>query len=184
MTTATYDEKSESFVINTPEVRAAKWWIGNLGIFCTHACVFAQLVLKGKNHGVHAFVVAVRDREHKAVSGVEVGDIGPKMGFQTMDNGYLIFREYRVPRQAMLMKYHKVSKEGEYSVSGNEKITYATMLMIRSKIPFVSYAKTSKAVTILTRYSLYRRQFKDNKGVEMPIMDYQLQQEKVLPRVA
>lgn len=50
------------------------------------------------------------------------------------------------------------------------------MLMIRSQIPFISFAKTSKAVVILTRYSLYRRQFKDNKGVEIPIIDYQLQQ--------
>lgn len=58
------------------------------------------------------------------------------------------------------------------------------MLMIRAQIPFLSFAKTSKAVVILTRYSLYRRQFKDNKGQEMPIMDYQLQQEKLFPRIS
>jgi acyl-CoA oxidase len=165
-------------------VKAAKWWIGDLGIFCTHACVFAQLIIKGKNHGVHAFLVPIRDKNHKPFPGLEVGDIGPKMGFQTKDNGYLIMKNYRIPRKWMLMKYHKVSKDGTYTVSGNEKISYATMLVIRSTIPFISFVKTSKAITILTRYSLSRRQFKDNKGVEMPILDYQLQQEKIFPRIA
>lgn len=46
MTTATYDETSESFIMNTPEAKAAKWWIGDLGVFATHACVFAQLYIK------------------------------------------------------------------------------------------------------------------------------------------
>ena len=155
-----------------------------MGVFCTHACVFAQLIIKGKNHGVHAFVVPIRDQNHKVFPGLEVGDVGPKIGFNTKDNGYLIMKEYRIPRQNMLMKYHKVTKEGKYSISGNEKVTYATMLMIRSVIPYLTYIKTSKAVMILTRYSLFRKQFKDNKGADIPVLDYQLQQEKIFPRIA
>lgn len=58
------------------------------------------------------------------------------------------------------------------------------MLMIRSVIPYLTYIKTSKAVTILTRYSLFRKQFKDNKGADIPVLDYQLQQEKIFPRIA
>lgn len=87
-----------------------------MGIFCNHACVFAQLIIKGKNYGVHAFVVPVRDKNHKPFAGVEVGDIGPKVGYNTKDNGYLILTNYRIPRTNMLMKYHKVSKNGEYKV--------------------------------------------------------------------
>jgi hypothetical protein len=56
--------------------------------------------------------------------------------------------------------------------------------MIRSVIPYLTYVKTSKAIMILTRYSLFRRQFKDNKGVDIPVLDYQLQQEKIFPRIA
>lgn len=184
MTTATYDVERQEFVLNTPEVKAAKWWIGDLGIFCTHACVFAQLIIRGKNHGVHAFLVPIRDKQHKPFPGLEVGDIGPKLGFQTKDNGYLIMNNYRIPREMMLMKFHKVASDGTYAITGNEKITYATMLMIRAAIPFLSYVKLSRANTIMTRYSIYRRQFKDNKDVEMPVLDYQLQQEKVFPRIA
>jgi acyl-CoA oxidase len=61
LTTATYDASSDSFIINTPEVGAAKWWIGDLGLYCTHAAVYAQLVIAGKRYGVHVFLVPVRD---------------------------------------------------------------------------------------------------------------------------
>lgn len=64
----------------------------------------------------------------------------------------------------MLMKFHKVSKDGKYSITGNEKIHYATMLVTRAAIPYLAFIRTSKAATILTRYSLYRKQFKDNSG--------------------
>ena len=76
--------------------------------------VFAQLIIKGKRHGVHAFVVQIRDKDHKPVPGVEVGDIGPKMGYNCKDNGYLIMNNIKIPRKNMLMKFHRVSKEGKY----------------------------------------------------------------------
>ena len=58
------------------------------------------------------------------------------------------------------------------------------MLMTRSLIPIVVFYGLSKASTIITRYSLVRKQFKDSKGNEVPILNYQLQQEKVFPRIA
>jgi len=153
-------------------------------VFATHACVFAQLIIKNKRYGVHAFLVQIRDSEHRAVSGVEVGDVGPKFGFNCKDNGYLIFSNVKIPRRNMLMKFQKVSREGKYEVVGDEKITYATMLKTRGFIPTAVFFALSKAATIILRYSLFRRQFKDNNGLEMPILDYQLQQEKVFPRIA
>ncbi len=62
---------------------------------------------------MHAFLVPVRDRfTLEACKGVEVGDVGPKHGFQIKDNGYVIFNNVRIPRKYMLMKYHVVSKNG------------------------------------------------------------------------
>lgn len=58
------------------------------------------------------------------------------------------------------------------------------MLLGRASIPQVCFWYLSKSVTILTRYSLVRTQFKDSIGKEIPILDYQLQQDKVLPRIA
>lgn len=126
----------------------------------------------------------LRNSDHKPFEGVEVGDIGPKSGFNVKDNGYLILTNYKIPRKNMLMKYHKVSKDGKYEIVGDPKITYATMLSTRASIPFTCWAVYAKAITIITRYSLARYQFKDNKGKEIPVMEYQLQQEKILPRIA
>lgn len=48
-------------MINTPEIGAAKWWIGDLGLYCNHGAVFAQLIINGKNYGVHVFLVPIRN---------------------------------------------------------------------------------------------------------------------------
>lgn len=41
--------------------------------------------------------------------GIVVGDIGPKFGFNEVDNGYLKLENVRIPRDNMLMKYAKVT---------------------------------------------------------------------------
>ena len=164
-TTATYNKDNETFTINSPTVGSTKWWIGDLGVHCTHAALFAQLIIDGKNHGLHAFLVPIRDpKTFKTLPGVQAGDIGPKQGFNTKDNGYARFDNLVIPRRNMLMKYHVVSKEGKYSLQGNERISYATMLVTRSGINNIVFSLYSKIITIITRYSLLRRQFKDNKG--------------------
>ena len=66
-------------MVNTPTLRAMKWWPGGLGLSATHAALYAQLVTKGVNHGFHVFVVQLRDEHHKPLPGVEVGEVGPKV---------------------------------------------------------------------------------------------------------
>ena len=41
-------------------------------------------------------------------AGITVGDIGPKFGFDLMDNGFLRFDHFRIPRGNMLMKNAQV----------------------------------------------------------------------------
>ena len=43
------------------------------------------------------------------VSGVTVGDIGPKMALNSIDNGFLILDNVRIPRENMFMKNAEVS---------------------------------------------------------------------------
>lgn len=62
LTTATYDASTESFIINTPETGAAKFWIAEIGANCSHAAVYAQLIINGKKYGVHVFIVPIRDK--------------------------------------------------------------------------------------------------------------------------
>lgn len=71
--------------------------------------MLAQLYTKGKCQGIHPFMVQIRDEEtHMPLPGIKVGEIGPKMGFNTANNGFLGFDNYRIPRDAMLMKNSQV----------------------------------------------------------------------------
>jgi acyl-CoA oxidase len=120
----------------------------------------------------------------KPLPGVEVGDIGPKIGFHSKDNGYLILNNVAIPREDMLRRFITVNKNGEVYMKGDPKVGYATMMEIRKLISCVFPKAYSCAITIATRYSLFRRQFKNIAKEEIQIIDYQLQQEKIIDRVA
>lgn len=44
--------------------------------------------------------------------GVDVGDIGPKIGFHSKDNGYLILNNVAISRKDMLRRFTSVSRNG------------------------------------------------------------------------
>ncbi|EAR89261.1 peroxisomal acyl-CoA oxidase (macronuclear) [Tetrahymena thermophila SB210] len=184
-TTSTYDQATDSFILNTPEVGAAKWWVGELGLVANHAIVYAQLIINGQRYGPQPFVVQLRDlKTHKPLPGIDVGDIGPKYGYNSKDNGFLILNNIRIPRTNMLSRYVKVTDKGEFIPAGNPKIVYATMMKVRLGILYESYYFLAAQLTIATRYSLIRKQFKDENGIERTILDYQTQQDKLLPYMA
>lgn len=68
-----------------------------LGKTSTHVILMAQLITQGKNYGMHAFIVPIRDLEtHRPLPGVTIGDIGPKFGYNGVDNGFLRFEYVRL----------------------------------------------------------------------------------------
>lgn len=90
--------------------------------------------------------------------GVKVGAIGPKFGYFSVDNGFLQLNHVRIPRDQMLMKYAQVAPDGTYSKPPTDKITYGTMVQVRSGIVIYTADALARAVTIATRYSVVRRQ--------------------------
>jgi acyl-CoA oxidase len=114
-TTATYDESTEEWVINTPFRNAWKDYLGNAAKDGVAAVVFAQLITKGVNHGVHAFYVPIRDGEGNFLEGVGGDDDGVKGGLNGIDNGRLHFTNVRIPRDYLLNRYGSVEPDGTYS---------------------------------------------------------------------
>ena len=74
-TIAEYDLEKREFILNTPTLDSMKWWPSSMAT-ATHAVVYAQLLIKGKEHGVHVFMVQLRDENLEPLPGIEVGDIG------------------------------------------------------------------------------------------------------------
>ena len=185
-TTATFDRKSQEFILHSPSISAFKWWPGGLGKTATHAVVMADLITQGKSHGPHAFIVPLRDVDtFKPFPGVKVGDIGTKLGMKDADHGFVGFDNYRIPRSYMLMKHSKVNPDGTYENPPRAKLGYGTMVMIRCMIARDCVNRLKKATTIAIRYSAVRHQSELIPGQPEPkIIEYQTQQEKLFPALA
>lgn len=119
-TTAEYDKSTKEFILNSPTETSMKFWIGNLAKTCQSAVVFAQLIIEegGKkvNKGVHVFACEIRDRRtHHPHPGLEIGDCGHKKGLNGIDNGWIMFKNYRIPREGLLNTFGDVSEDGVYT---------------------------------------------------------------------
>ncbi|KGL78376.1 Peroxisomal acyl-coenzyme A oxidase 1, partial [Tinamus guttatus] len=185
-TTATYDPATQEFILNSPTVTSIKWWPGGLGKTANHAIVLAQLYTQGQCKGLHAFIVPIRQLgTHEPLPGITVGDIGPKFGYDEVDNGYLKMDNFRIPRENMLMKYAQVEPDGTYVKPLSDKLTYGTMVFIRAYIVGESARALSRSCTIAIRYSAVRHQSELRAGEPEPqVLDYQTQQYKLFPLLA
>lgn len=185
-TTATYDKKTQEFVINTPHTAATKWWIGGAAHSSNHTVCFARLIVDGKDYGVHSFVVQLRDIEsHSVLPGIAVGDIGKKMGRDGIDNGWIQFTNVRIPRTHMLMRYSQVTPEGKVIESPLAQLTYGSLINGRVMMANDSWTWAKRFLTIAIRYAAARRQFSNSpNSPEVVLLDYQHHQRRLMPLLA
>ena len=184
-TVAVYDHKTQDFTIHTPDVDAIKWWPGDLGMSATHAILMTKIVSNGKNQGIFPLFIQIRDLEtHRALDGLELGDIGPKLGYASKDNGFMRFNHFKVPKSALLGKFYQIDNEGNIKIIGNPKIIYSSMLESRTGLLEVHMMGMFKALQTVGRYSCLRKQFTDTEGNEIPIIEYQMQKEKILKHLS
>ncbi|MDB2385420.1 acyl-CoA dehydrogenase family protein [Polaribacter sp.] len=188
-TTATYDKKTDSIIIQTPGKNDNKEYIGN-ALDSTMASVFAQLIVDGKNHGVHAILVPIRDEQQQLMPGVIIEDNGYKLGLNGVDNGKIWFHQVRVPRENLLNKYGDITSEGKYySDIENPSKRFFTMLGTlvggRICVARAGLGGAKKALAIAVKHALKRRQFNDSiKIQEDLLMDYPSHQLRLTPAVA
>ncbi|KIV78639.1 hypothetical protein PV11_06272 [Exophiala sideris] len=190
-TTATWNADDKTFTLHSPHLTASKWWIGSLGKAANHAVVMAQLYINGKNYGPHPFVVQIRDlKTHEPLPNIHVGDIGPKFGYNTMDNGFLLFKNVKIPHINMLARFSRIEPNtNKYVRPSNPSLIYGTLTWVRSNIVLQSGSVLARGVTIATRYCAVRRQFQDrdapaNEPGENQVLNYTMVQIRLLPLLA
>jgi acyl-CoA oxidase len=194
---AKWDPKSKEFILHSPTLTASKWWNGALGRTANHAIVVAQLMLPDgkageyRSRGPHQFITQIRHmKTHEPLEGVIIGDIGPKYGYTSMDNGYMLFNHFRIPHSALLARYSGVDEgSGAYREPDNPATVYGSLTFVRAQIIMHARLILARAVTIAIRYTSIRRQFQDRdardpNAPEVPVLDYPTVQIRILPLLA
>jgi len=193
-TTATYDPEAEEFEIHTPFAGAWKEYIGNAAEHGVAAVVFAQLITRGVNHGVHAFYVPIRENDQGVAGdllpGVRSADDGLKGGLNGVDNGQLAFDHVRIPRENLLNRYGDVAADGTYTSSipspGRRFFTMlGTLVQGRVSLGGSGVVVAKMALATAVRYGSQRRQFAGaDENTETVLLDYQQHQRRLLPLIA
>ena len=136
-------------------------------------------------------MVQIRDLQtHQTLPNIHIGDVGPKFGYNTMDTGYLLFNQLKIPHENMLSRFTCIDPQtNTYQRKGSPVSAYATMTYVRSLIVQRAGAALARGVTIATRYCAIRRQFTDTDNpnpasAELQVLDYTTVQMRLLPLLA
>eukprot|EP00197_Chlamydomonas_leiostraca_P012961 CAMPEP_0202866722 /NCGR_PEP_ID=MMETSP1391-20130828/8326_1 /ASSEMBLY_ACC=CAM_ASM_000867 /TAXON_ID=1034604 /ORGANISM="Chlamydomonas leiostraca, Strain SAG 11-49" /LENGTH=696 /DNA_ID=CAMNT_0049546701 /DNA_START=100 /DNA_END=2190 /DNA_ORIENTATION=- len=141
------------------------------------------------DHGVHAFLVPLRDAQGALMPGVEIHDCGYKVGLNGVDNGAIRFTHVRVPRAHLLDRFGTVDKSGRYSspLPSQARRFAATLGELtggRVGLCAGSVGVLKGALTIAVRYCAQRQQFGPPDSPEVAVLDYQSTQMKLIPTMA
>jgi len=188
-TTATYRPETDELIIHSPDRAAGKEYIGN-ALHSEMAAVFAQLIVNGESHGVHAILVPLKDKKGNELPGIEIQDCGYKLGLNGVDNGRIWFDNVAVPRENLLDRYGAIDDDGVYSSpiphASKRFFTMLGALVVgRICVGLASLSAAKKALTIASKYALKRRQFAPNDDQpETVIMDYPTHMARLIPAIA
>lgn len=189
ITTAKYEQETDSFLINTPHERGVKFWIGNAAQTANMSIVLANLIVKGKDYGIHCFIVPIRDEEHEMMPGVMIVDCGSKMGLNGVDNGLLQFRNVMIPRENLLDRITKVDKQGNVeSIFQSKGKRFAVQLSSlsdgRIKAGLTGLSTGLLEITVASRFTCVHRQWGREKYQELRMLDYPVVQQNLIPNYA
>lgn len=189
-TRAFYDKNTKEFILNTPNFLAGKCWVSN-GKITTHIVLYAQLITTGNiNHGLHAFVVEIRNPfTLLPYPGIIIADLGEKIGLESLDNGLIIFNNYRIPKDNLLNRLADVSDDGTYIPRVTDPtirfgILLSSLSSGRVRILGFSTVFMRDAVAIAVRYAATTKNKVLNRGDELPILESPSHQIRLIPCIA
>lgn len=131
----------------------------------------------------------IRDpKTHLPFKGVTIGDCGPKNGSDNIDNGYLLFQNYRIPQDNALDRLSGVDQHGNFRsiVEGSDRLFGMYMSPLSAGRGFVTMnaiAASLNAMAIAVRFTSQRRQFGTGKKEQL-LLDYPSMRYRLMPYLA
>eukprot|EP00762_Andalucia_godoyi_P008113 ANDGO_02214.mRNA.1 Acyl-coenzyme A oxidase len=212
-TTITLDQASGDLIVHTPSDGAQKMWIGNAAEHGIMATVFGNLIVNGKNEGIHAVVVQIREPEEdclmfsgcnwkfKFTKGVQIRDCGVKMGLNGVDNGRMQFDNVRVPRAHLLNRFGDIVENKNRKSDSDPRFVYSSPIadvskrfqhtigeLVGGRVGVAGTALTHccSALAVTLKYASHRLQF-GPPGVNAPevaLLSYTTHQMWLVPLLA
>jgi acyl-CoA oxidase len=111
--------------------------------------------------------------------GVNIIDMGMKMGLNGVDNGALFFNNVRVPRENMMNRYSDVDQKGNYTSETEHipsrffKVT-ERLLSGRLCIASLCMGATRATLYIGIKYAMQRMGVGSSGKSDTPIFEYQI----------
>jgi len=134
--------------------------------------------------------VPIRNKvNHELLPGVTIGDMGAKVGNDQIDNGFLIFKNMRVPYDNMCDRFSSINEKGEFTSpieNPDKRFAYCLGALTGGRITLVNSSNNMliNALTIATRFTHVRRQFGAPNQPETVLIEYPLVQSRLIPYFA
>ena len=115
--TAEWNNDTKQFMINSPTMESAKNWISQ-GLVADKAVVIATLIVNNKEYGIQGFLVNIRENG-VLLPGISMWDMGKKTVGNDLDNAMIMFKDFRVPKTALLNKYIDIMEDGNVYIKSS-----------------------------------------------------------------
>lgn len=186
-TTATWDSNKKVFVLNTPTINSQKYWITNGAFHANHSVVFAQVNVNGKQEGISAFIIRLRDDNMQPCKGVTIDDMGAKHGMNGVDNARIILKNVEAGPDSLLDSIASIDPQKNLFSCAiknrRQRFLEAANRLLSGRICIgsMTISGAKLALTICNKYALSRMSNGPKGKSDFPIAQYQLFQNQIVP---